>query len=231
MQLQGNVFDYFLVFGAGVAVSFTPCVYPALPVVASIIAGVNTRGTKLMGFVISLVYVLGMAVIYCGLAVVAALTRSVFGQFQNSPLVLWIVGNVLLIFALVMLDVIPLPGLALNRPAGLKPRNLWSVFVMGGVGGLIVGPCTAPVLGTVLLYVASKQNLVHAVSLLFVFSCGVGASLVLVGTFSGLLSQLPKSGPWLNRIKQLCALVLIALAEYYLMKAGQSGFTLLPASG
>ncbi|MFA5261315.1 MAG: cytochrome c biogenesis protein CcdA [Candidatus Omnitrophota bacterium] len=225
MPLQGNVFDYFLVFGAGVAVSFTPCVYPAIPVVASIIAGVNTRGTKLKGFVISLVYVLGVAVTYCGLAVVAALTGKIFGQFQNSPFVFLVVGNVLLVFALVMLDVIPLPGLALNRPAGrLKPRNLWSVFLLGGVGGLVVGPCTAPVLGTVLLYVASKQNLVHAISLLFVFSCGVSASLILVGTFSGLLSQLPKSGPWLNRIKQSCALALILLAEYYLIKTGRLMF-------
>ncbi|HPN55244.1 MAG TPA: cytochrome c biogenesis protein CcdA [Candidatus Omnitrophota bacterium] len=224
MQLQGNVFDYFLVFGAGVAVSFTPCVYPAVPVVASIIAGVNTRGTKLMGFVISLVYVLGVAMTYCGLGVAAALTGKVFGQFQNSPVVFLTVGNVLLVFAMVMLDVIPLPGLALHRPAGLKLRNLWSVFLLGGVGGLVVGPCTAPVLGTVLLYVASKQNLLHAISLLFVFSYGVGASLILVGTFSGLLSQLPKSGPWLNRIKQACALALIILAEYYFVKAGRLMF-------
>ena len=224
MQLQGNFFDYFLVFGAGVAVSFTPCVYPALPVVASIIAGVNTQGTKLMGFVISLVYVLGLAVTYCSLAVVAALTGKIFGQFQNSPVIFLIVGNVLLFFALVMLDVIPFPVLALNRPGGLKPRNLWSVFLLGCVGGLIVGPCTAPVLGTVLLYVASKQNFLHAVSLLLVFSYGVGTSLILVGTFSGLLSQLPKSGPWLTWIKQFCAGVLILLAEYYLIKSGRLMF-------
>ena len=224
MQLHGNFFDYFLVFGAGVAVSFTPCVYPALPVVATVIAGVNTRGTKLMGFAVSLVYVLGLAVTYCSLAVIAALSGKIFGQVQNSSLVYLVIGNVLLLFALVMLDVIPFPALALSRSAGLKPRNLGSVFFLGCVGGLIVGPCTAPVLGTVLLYVASKQNLLHAVSLLFVFSYGVGASLILVGTFSGLLSQLPKSGPWLNRIKQFCAVVLVILAEYYFIKAGRMIF-------
>ncbi len=221
MQLQGNFFDYFVVFWAGVVVSFTPCVYPVIPLVASVIAGVNTKGTKLMGFVISLVYVSGMAVTYCGLAAVASLTGKIFGQMQNTPFIFLLVGNVLLLFALVMLDVIPWPVFGMNWQSGVKTKSLGSVLLLGCVSGLVVGPCTAPILGTILLYVASKQNLAHAMSLLFVFSYGVGASLIIVGTFSGILSQMPRSGTWLVRIKQLCALVLVILAEYYFVKAGR----------
>ncbi len=221
MYLTGHIFDYFLVYWAGVLVSFTPCIYPVLPITAGFIAGVNTRGTKLMGFIISLVYVLGIAVTYCALAVFATLSGSVFGQWQNQPAVYFAVANILLFFALAMLDVVPLPSLGINAQSRARPRTLWAVLAMGLAAGLVIGPCTAPVLGTLLLYVAAKNNLVHGVSLLFVFSYGVGTSLILVGTFSGLLANLPRSGPWLFRIKRFCGFVLLFAAEYFLIMAGR----------
>ena len=215
MHLSGNIFDYFVAFGSGVLVSFTPCVYPVMPITASFIAGVNTRGTKWMGFLISLLYVLGIAITYSTLAVFAALSGKVFGQIQNNPVVFIIVAVILLFFALVMVDVIPLPIFGLNVQNKIQSRNVWTVILFGITAGLVVGPCTAPVLGTLLLYVASKQNIIHGVSLLFVFSYGVGASLILIGTFSGLLARLPKSGMWLVRIKQFCALILLGAAGYF----------------
>ena len=220
MHLSGNIFDYLIVFWAGVLVSFTPCVYPVMPLTATIIGGINTRGTRLMGFFISLLFVFGLALTYSGLALFAALTGKIFGQLQNSPVVFFIVANIILFFALAMLDVIPLPVFGGNWQSKIQVKNLWTVILLGMVSGIVVGPCTAPVLGTLLLYVASKKNFLHAASLLFVFSYGVGASLILVGTFSGILSNLPKSGPWLIRIKQLCALILLGIAEYFLIKAG-----------
>ena len=220
MQLSGNIFDYFVSFWSGVLVSFTPCVYPVLPISASFIAGLNTNGRRGLGFLISLVYVFGMAVTYCGFAVFAALTGKIFGQLQNHPAVYLIVANIIIFFALVMLDVIPLPAFGADIQAKIRPKNFWTVFLFGMATGLVVGPCPAPVLGTLLFYVASKQNILHGVSLLFVFSYGVGASLILVGTFSGLLARLPRSGFWLLRIKQFCAIVLLAIAEYFLVKAG-----------
>ena len=220
MHLSGNFFDYFVVFGAGVLVSFTPCVYPVIPMTATFIAGINTKGSKLLGFLISLLYVFGMALTYSGLAIFAVLTGKIFGRIQNNPYLFFIVANVILFFALAMLDIIPLPTLGGGLQSKIKVKNLWTVILFGMVSGLVVGPCTAPVLGTLLLYVASKQNIFHSTSLLFVFSYGVGASLILVGTFSGIVSNLPKSGPWLLRIKQLCALILFGIAEYFLIKAG-----------
>lgn len=220
MNLSGNIWDYFIVFWAGVLVSFTPCLYPLLPVTAGIIAGLNTQGTRWRGFVLSVVYVSGIAVTYCALAAVAAWQGQVFGKFQNSPYVYLLVGNILIVFALVLLEVISFPVFASDLQAHIRPRSLVTLFLFGLASGLVVGPCTAPILGTLLLYVGSRQNVLHAVSLLFVFSYGIGASLILVGTFSGLLARLPKSGIWLVRIKQICAIVLLLMAEILLVRAG-----------
>ena len=220
MELQGNFLDYFIVFWAGVLVSFTPCVYPVMPLTASFIAGVNTKGTKWMGFGLSLIYVFGLALTYCALAVFAALTGKFFGQIQNSPGVFIVIANIFIFFGLVMFDVIPVANFGVNVQNKIKIKNIWTVVLFGMASGLAVGACTAPVLGALLVYVASKQNIFHAASLMFVFSYGVGASLILVGTFSGILGNLPKSGAWLIRVKQFCGLVMIIAAEYFLIKAG-----------
>ncbi len=220
MLLSGTLLDYLAVFLGGVAVSFTPCVYPVLPMTASFIAAINTKGSRLLGFVISLIYVLGMALTYSAFAVFAALTGKIFGQIQNNPLIYILVANIILFFAFAMLDVIHLPTFHVSTHKKIKPQNLFAVLLFGMSSGLIVGPCTAPALATLLAYIATKQNIVHGVSLVFVFAYGVGTSLILVGTFSGIMASLPKSGKWLVWIKRGCAIVLIGIAEYFLVKAG-----------
>ncbi len=200
-------------------VSFSPCVYPVIPITAGFIAGANTQGTKLMGFFISLIYVLGLSVTYCALAMIAALSGKVFGQMQNHPAVFFIVGGVLIFFALTLFDIIQLPVLGVQAQNRMRPKNIWMVLLLGMASGLVIGPCTAPILGGLLLYVASKQNILYGASLLFVFSYGVGTSLILVGTFSGILSNLPKSGPWLVRVKQFCGLVLLIIGIYFIIQA------------
>lgn len=221
MNLSGNLLDYFIVFWGGVLVSFSPCVYPVMPITASIIAGLNTTGTKLRGFILSLVYVLGVAITYCSLGAFAALTGKFFGQIQNTSIVFLIVGNMLILFSLVLFDVIPMPALGIDVQHKIKIKNLWTVLLLGMAAGLVIGPCTAPVLATLLLYVGSRQNIFYGVSLLFVFSYGVGASLILIGTFSSMLSSLPKSGAWLVWIKRICAIILLVIGEYFLIKAGR----------
>ncbi|MDP8264774.1 MAG: cytochrome c biogenesis protein CcdA [Candidatus Aceula lacicola] len=218
MELSGNFFDYFIVFGAGVVVSFSPCVYPLMPITAGFIAGVNTSGTRMRGFVASLVYVLGLAITYSGLGMFAVLTGRLFGSFQANPFVPLFVACILLFFGLTTLDIISFPFFGKKFQGKIKPRNLWTVFLFGMISGLVVSPCTAPILGTLFLYVGSKQNWLHSASLLFVFSYGVGFSLILVGTFSGLLAKLPKSGKWLFRIKQVSALILFLAAIYFFFK-------------
>ena len=128
------------------------------------------------------------------------------------------VGGLLVLFALVMFDALNLPGLGINVNRK-RPTDTLGILFFGMTSGLIVGPCTAPVLGSLLAIVATKQNILLGAALLFVFSYGVGFSLILIGTFSGLLSRLPKSGPWLLRVKQLSGLVLLFFGIYFLYQA------------
>ncbi|MBF0620234.1 MAG: sulfite exporter TauE/SafE family protein [Candidatus Omnitrophica bacterium] len=219
MHLTGGIIDYLIVFFGGVLVSFTPCVYPLMPVSVAYIAGVNVKGSRWGGFWLSILYVFGVAISYSILAILAVMTGKVFGAIQQNPWIYLAVANVMLFFALVMLDVIPLPMLRLAQD-GSKPKTWLSVMGFGMVSGLVIGPCTAPALGSLLIYVASKQNIVFGISLLFVFAYGLGASLILAGTFSGFLSSLPKSGIWMDRIKKFAGVVFIIAAEVYFIRAG-----------
>ncbi len=219
MELTGNISDFFLVFGWGLAVSLSPCIYPVLPLTAAFIADANINGSKLRGFLISLVYVLGMAIAYSVLAVLASLFGKAFGQLQNSTVAYFIIAAFLGFFSLVMFEVINMPFLGLSIKRGEKPTHILGVFYAGIVSGLVVGPCTGPGLGAILPLIFSKQNILYGVSLMFVFSYGVGFSLILVGTFSGIIPNLPKSGKWLITIKNVCAIILMMAAVYYLFKA------------
>lgn len=220
MHLQGNLLDLLVVFIAGVLVSFTPCVYPVMPLTVSCIAGANVRGSRLRSFILSLIFVLGMALTYCTLAMVAALTGKIFGQFQNQPFMYGIIAGLLCIFSLVMFDVIKLPQLGFHVQVNKdRPRTMMSVFLLGAASGLVVGPCTAPVLGTLLIYISTKANLFYGTLLMFLFSYGVGFSLILVGTFSGMISTLPRSGVWMVRIKQVCGLIILGIAVVFFLKA------------
>ena len=211
---------FVVVFTAGVLVSFTPCVYPVIPLTLGFI-GAKSAGSKWKGFTLSLVYVLGMAVTYAVLGAIASLSGKLFGNVGSSPVSYFIVANVCLFLGLSMLGVFNLPQISFARTNTVKkPEGYLGAFIIGLISGLIVGPCTAPVLATILVYVASKQNVVYGFSLLFVFGYGVGFLMILLGTFTGLLSSLPKSGEWLERIKKLFGWVLIFAAEYFLIKMG-----------
>src|SRR3989339_91099 len=219
MQLTGNISDYLIVFMGGVLVSFTPCVYPVLPLTAAFIADANINGSKLRGFLISLVYVLGMAIVYSLLALIAALTGKIFGQLQSSRSAYFIISILLGLFSLVMFEVIKMPSLGLSVKVGEKPTHIIGVFYAGIISGFVVGSCTGPALGAILPIIAYKQSIVYGASLMFVFSYGMGLSLILVGTFSGIIPSLPKSGKWLITIKNICAIILMLVSIYYLLKA------------
>ena len=208
------------VFIAGVLVSFTPCVYPVIPLTLGFI-GARSAGSRWKGFLLSLVYVLGMALMYAVLGAFASLSGKLFGQIGSHPATYFIVANVCLFLGLSMLDVFQIPQISFGAsPRAKKGEGFFGVFVVGLVSGLIVGPCTAPVLAAVLVYVASRHNLIYGFSLLFVFGYGVGFLMIILGTFTGLLTSIPKSGVWLERIKKIFGWVLIFAAEYLFIKMG-----------
>lgn len=217
-----SLISYLMVFLAGVLTSFTPCVYPLIPVTVAFI-GAGSAGSKGRGFVLSFFYVLGIAVVYACLGAVAALGGRLFGEISANPWTYLVVGNVFLLLGLSMLDVIilPIPGF-LSSGGSVKKRTGPSGALLVGISaGFVMGPCTAPVLGAILTYVASRQNLFLGLTLLFTFALGMGVLLIFIGTFTGLAASLPKSGRWLNIIKKSFAIILIVCAEYFIILAGR----------
>jgi thiol:disulfide interchange protein DsbD len=132
------------------------------------------------------------------------------------------VGALCIVFALSLLDIvrIPLPSHSGGRAGATPPGGIFEAVGIGMASGLVVGPCTAPVLGAILLFVASRQNVVLGMSLLFTFALGMGSLLVVLGTFSGFLAGLPKSGRWLVGVKKGFGVIMIAAGIYFIIQAG-----------
>lgn len=201
-------------------VSFSPCVYPLVPITLSFI-GVKAGKRRFGGLSLSLVYVLGLAVTYSILGLIASLTGRLFGQLSTHPLSFLIIGNVCILAGLSFLDAINLGFIGLHLQNKVKNTGgYFSTFLLGAASGLIAGPCTTPALGTILVLVADRQNVLYGASLLFVFACGMGFLLILVGTFGSAFMGLAKSEVWLSRIRKLGGFILIAAGEYFLIKAG-----------
>ncbi|MCE5265751.1 MAG: sulfite exporter TauE/SafE family protein [Deltaproteobacteria bacterium] len=222
--LQGSVFLSILaVYLAGVLIGFTPCIYPVVPITVAYI-GAHGAGSKSRGFILSLVYVTGMAVTYTVLGAVAALSGSLFGEIQSSPWTYFLIGNLCILMGLSMLDVftftIRMPSFITRAQSRKKRGGVVGSFLVGAASGLVTGPCTAPALAVILGYAATRQNLVLASSLMFFFAFGMGTLLILVGTFAGLLAALPRSGAWMTRISRIFGWMLLGAGEYFLINAG-----------
>ena len=227
VYLQGSaILAFVAAYLGGLVISFTPCTYPLIPVTVGFI-GAQGASSKLRGFLLSLFYVLGLAVTYAALGAVAALSGRLFGQMQTTPLIYFIMANICLIMGLSMLDVfkisIPIPQRIMKYSGGGKKGFIPS-FLMGAVSGVVIGPCTAPVLAVLLGYVAVKTNLIMGISLLFVFAFGMGTLLIMVGTFAGFIASLPRSGKWMTKITTVFGVILIGAAEYFLYTAGTLSF-------
>lgn len=216
-----SLITYIVVLLGGVAASFTPCVYPLIPIIVSVI-GATKEKSKLKNFILSFSYVLGVAFTFAILGMIAAMTGRLFGQFQSSPLAHLIVGNIMIFFGLALLNVFPLPTFLLTRTGAGKVRKggLMSVFFMGLASGFVAAPCTAAVLGALLAYVATTQNIMFGFTLLFTFAIGLGTLLILIGTFAGILTTLPASEKLMRIIEKIIAFGMIILGEYFIFRAG-----------
>jgi len=219
---QTSPLAYLVSFVGGVWASFTPCIYPIIPILIGVI-GATSAEDRTRGFMLSVAFVLGMAITYSLLGVAAAATGRIFGQLTNHPVAYLIVGNVCLLFALSMLGLfeIRLPGQWGRAKPGVGRKGVGTVFLMGASSGFVAAPCTVPVLGALLTFVAQTRNLVFGFSLLFTFALGLGLLLVVLGTFTGIVTSLPKSGSWMIRLKQAFGILLIIVAEFFIIKAGK----------
>ncbi len=213
-----------LLFLAGIATSFTPCIYPMIPITAGVLGGAGAVGrSRKRTALVTLCYVLGLALVYASLGLVAGLTGTLFGTISSNPWAYLAFGNLLLLAALAMLDVIPVsaPQRLVAWASRLGADSLGGAFLMGATSGLVAAPCGAPAFTVVLTWVAASQSAVWGFISLFVFSLGMTALLVVVGLFSGAIAALPRSGMWLGWVKRIAAIIILAMAEYYFVKAGQ----------
>jgi len=212
MANQQSVLLVGVVFATGLLTSLTPCVYPMVPITVSVIGSQAKNKTQSVS--LSLIYVLGLALVYSLLGLLAASTGQLFGTVASHPVTLIVMGSFCLLMAAWMLGRInlianiALPEFRFSRP--------WlNVFIAGCLSGLVMAPCTSPVLGMLLMYVASAGDRLWAALLMFVFAFGMSALLILAGSVSGFLTLIPRSGRWLNLTKFLMA-GLMLLAAFYL---------------
>ncbi len=218
---SGATMAILLAFAGGVLASASPCVYPLIPITVSVIGG-SSEGSRFKGFFHSLIYVLGLALVYGTLGLIAAATGQLFGEFSTSPVSYFLIANISFFFAFWMMGWVKIPQFGFAQdPVNQGKLTKRHVFSMGAVSGLVAAPCTAPVLGILLTYVATKGEIVFGGLLLFAFAYGMGILLILIGTFSGLASRLPKSGSWMNAVKIVFAVIMFAMGEYYLIELGK----------
>ena len=216
-------------FLGGVLTSLNPCIYPMIPITAAIVGGqevttVNGRTRRSRSVLLTLTYVLGLASVYSLLGVVAGMTGTLFGTVSTNPWLYFAMANLLVLTALAMFDVlpVPVPRWAIDRASRAGTAGRFSgAFVMGAVSGLVAAPCGAPIMAAVLTWVTTTQSGALGFIYLFSFSLGMCALLVIVGVSSGALARLPRSGLWMVRVKRVFGVVMLGVAEYYLIKMGQ----------
>jgi cytochrome c-type biogenesis protein len=216
-----------VVFLAGVLTSFTPCIFPMIPITAAIVGGQTVGGVtppRWRPAALTLTYVLGLALVYAGLGLFAGLTGTMFGAVSTNPWLYFAMANLLVVAALIMLDVmpVPIPASIIARASTAGTGGRFSgAFIMGAMSGLVAAPCGAPVFAAVLTWVTTTQSAALGFLYLFVFSLGMSALLIVVGLFSGALARLPRPGAWMLWVKRGFAIVMLGAAEYYLFKMGQ----------
>jgi thiol:disulfide interchange protein DsbD len=204
----------FILLGLGLA--FTPCVLPMVPILSSIIVGEGEQATRARGLILSLAYALGMAIVYTALGVAAGLIGEGLAAALQNPWVLGGFGLLIVAMALSMFGLyeLQLPGALQTRLAGASGRQssgkLAGVFAMGAISALIVGPCVAAPLAGALLYISQTRDVVIGAAALFAMAMGMSIPLLLVGVSAG--SLLPRAGRWMNDVKRLFGVLMLAMA-------------------
>ncbi|MBS1261459.1 MAG: Thiol:disulfide interchange protein DsbD [Calditrichaeota bacterium] len=214
---SGSVWAFVLVFFAGILISFTPCVYPMIPVIIGYV-GSSAGGNRMKGFILSIFFVLGLAVVYAVLGVIAGATGALFGAFMQNPVVLWFIVAVFVALGASMLGAfdITVPAAVQERMMTGERSGVIGAVLIGGVTGIVAAPCAGPPLLVLLSWIGNTGNLVLGFFLMATFALGIGVLFVVIGTFAGAITALPQAGPWMDKIKKALGVVIFAVALYYL---------------
>ena len=203
-------------FGAGLLLALTPCVFPMIPILSGIIVGRGHHITKMHGFLLSLAYVLGMALTYAAVGIAAGLSGSLLSNALQTP---WVLGSFAGVFVLLSLSMfgfyeLQLPSALQSKLSGTSNKlhggHLSGVFVMGALSAIIVSPCVAAPMAGALLYIGQTHDALLGGVALFALAIGMGVPLLLVGASAGAL--LPKAGAWMEAIKNIFGVMMLGVA-------------------
>ena len=216
IQSKGMFITFILVFFGGLALNLTPCVYPLIPITVSYFANQST-GKISRSFVLALFYVLGMALTYSVLGVVAASTGSLLGSALQNPLVLIFIALVLVALSLSMFGLyeIRVPQ-SLASVGGKSRQGIFGALFMGLTVGIIAAPCIGPFVVSLLIFVGEQGNPFLGFWLFFTLALGLGVPFLILGTFSSMISSMPQSGVWMVWVSKLFGVILIGMAVYFL---------------
>jgi thiol:disulfide interchange protein DsbD len=203
-----------VVFAGGLLTAMTPCVYPLIPITVSVFGARKAEGRG-KALVLTSAYIVGMGAVFSALGVLAAKTGQAFGSMLGHPAVVTGLAVFLLLLATSMFGAfeLALPQALQQRLNSVGGSGLTGAFLMGSVSGFLAAPCTGPVLTGLLAFVARSQSTVLGAALLFIYALGIGVPFFLIGVFT---VRLPRSGVWMEWVKSVLGIVLVALAISYL---------------
>ncbi len=215
LEEQGLPVFLGVIFLGGLTLNLTPCVYPLIPITISYFGGQGS-GRTLRTFGLSSVYVLGMSITYSALGTVAATTGGLLGSALQSPWVLGFVAAVMVALALSMFGLyeIALPAALTNKIQGR--RGLGGALFMGLTVGLVAAPCIGPFVLSLLAFVGQQGDPLTGFLYFFVLSLGLGLPFLVLGTFSGAVTSLPRAGAWMVWVRNLFGCLLLGMALYFL---------------
>lgn len=231
-----------LAFLFGVLSSLTPCVYPVIPVTVAYIGSKSEGRGRLHGFFLSLAFVFGLAAVYSALGTFSARAGEAFGSLTQTPWVGIPIAVLFFVLALSMFNLFELraPSFITNKVESSKQKSasggFAGAFVIGALTGLVASPCIGPLILAILVVVAATGSSLLGFLYLFVFALGMGVLFIVIGTFSGVVASLPKSGGWMDGVRVLFGALILGAAFYfaglymsrplYLLTAGVAlGFT------
>lgn len=212
---RGVILSLFIIFLGGLGLNLTPCIYPLIPITVGFFVA-QGAGSSRWVFVLSLFYVLGMAITYSILGTVTALTGGLFGSALQNPFVLLFIAFVLVGLSLSMFGLyeIRMPAF-ITRIAGKSSQGVFGALLMGLTVGILAAPCIGPFIIGLLSYVGQKGNPVLGFWTFFVLALGMGTPFLFLGTLSGSLSKLPRSGEWMVWVKRIFGFVMLGMAVYF----------------
>lgn len=205
-------------FLAGIIVSFSPCIYPLIPITLGVVGAASTS-EKTKSFFISLVFVLGIALVYTVLGIISSVFGMLIGNFFVNPITYLVLSIIFFVLGGSLLSIIKIniPFFSPQYTHETK-KGFLSIFILGIISGLAIIPCNFPVLGAILSLISLKKNVIYGAVALFLFSMGYGMILIVVGTSTTLIKKLPKKGLWLILINKFIGSIFIFISLYFLIK-------------